>query len=202
MWVDAVLECQPEIAQKLVDQKSFPILITSDLELARDWLLRTTLGTRRCGLLASSGGNRLRPYGIEISADFRKSVDYAKWFTGPKGDLRSSYALEVAATEFECQGLELDRVCVAWSWDLLVRGSFLAPRTFRGSQWTNINSNREKEYAINKYRVLLTRAREGMVIWVPQGRKEDSTRPPSEMEHLRSYLIECGALPLSGSFAK
>lgn len=196
LWVDAVLSGKPEEAHRYVEQSSFPILLTSDLEMARDWLTSTTLGSRRCGILASSGGVRLRPYGIEVSADFRKSVDYAKWFTGPRGDIRSSYALEVAATEFECQGLELDRVGVAWSWDLLAKGSRVTARAFRGSQWKSIQGDREREYALNKYRVLLTRAREGMVIWVPKGRTEDSTRSPREMEDLRSYLVDCGAVVL------
>jgi hypothetical protein len=195
LWVDAVLAGNSTAAFSYVDQANFPILITSNLDSARDWLSRTTLGTRRCGLLASSSGTRLRPYGIEVAADFRKSIDFPKWFTGPKNDIRSSYALEVAATEFECQGLELDRVCVAWSWDLLVTPS-VRPRSFRGSRWINISGVREKEYALNKYRVLLTRAREGMVIWVPNGRSDDSTRDPQEMNDLRSYLIACGVVEM------
>jgi hypothetical protein len=195
LWVDAVLEGNSSTALSHIDQGNFPILMTSNLDSARDWLYKTTLGTRRCGLLASSSGTRLRPYGIEVAADFRKSIDFPKWFTGPKGDIRSSYALEVAATEFGCQGLELDRVCVAWSWDLLATPS-IRPRSFRGSRWMNISGLREREYALNKYRVLLTRAREGMVIWVPNGRDEDSTRDPGEMDELRRYLRACGVVEI------
>jgi hypothetical protein len=127
-----------------------------------------------------------------VSAGFRKELDYAEWFTAPRGDLRSSFALETAATEFECQGLELDRVAVCWGWDLTVAGKELSPRTFRGTSWNTVRKPRDRQYIINKYRVLLTRAREGMVIWVPRGDEHDSTRCVTEMDELADYLVECG----------
>jgi DUF2075 family protein len=126
-------------------------------------------------------------------------LDYAEWFTAPRGDLRSSFALETAATEFECQGLELDRVAVCWGWDLTVGSGELLPRTFRGANWNNVKRAREREYIINKHRVLLTRAREGMVIWVPLGDEEDQTRSISEMDRLADYLVDCGVQPIRQS---
>lgn len=195
-WVDAVLKGDAETAKKKISSIDLPIVLTRDLDAAREWLWKTTAGTRRCGLLASSGGTRLRPYGIEVSADFRKGVDFPFWFTADRGDLRSSHSLEVAATEFECQGLELDRVGLCWSWDLTISDGQLAPQTFRGTKWNSVKSQRERAYVLNKYRVLLTRAREGMVIWVPKGRAEDSSRPPLEADALVKYLGKCGAVEI------
>ena len=146
-WVDAVLASHPLEAKLLVDHHSLPIYLTRDIEVARDWLWETTVGTRRCGILASSGGARLRPYGIEVAADFRKGVDYPLWFTGERSDLRSSFSLEVAATEFECQGLELDRVALCWSWDMPVIDGHVTPRSFRARNWTFVRGNREERLA-------------------------------------------------------
>ncbi|MDB5854248.1 MAG: hypothetical protein JWR22_2289 [Herminiimonas sp.] len=195
-WVDAVLKGDPKSARAKISTVDFPIFVTRDLETARDWLWKTTAGTRRCGLLASSGGTRLRPYGIEVSADFRKGVDFPLWFTGDKDDLRSSHALEVAATEFECQGLELDRVGLCWSWDLAIKAGQLTPQKFKGTKWNAVKSPRERTYVLNKYRVLLTRAREGMVIWVPNGREQDISRSPTEVDALAEHLQDCGAVLL------
>jgi len=196
-WVDAVLASRPTQAKTLIDHDSLPIFLTRDLEAAREWLWKTTVGTRRCGILASSGGTRLRPYGIEVAADFRKGVDYPLWFTGDRGDLRSSFSLEVAATEFECQGLELDRVALCWSWDMPVIDDHVLPRNFRGVNWTSVHQSRDRTFNINKYRVLLTRAREGMVIWVPRGRDTDASRSPSEADAIANYLEACGVQPLT-----
>jgi hypothetical protein len=198
-WVDAVLGGDADRASKFVDQNELPILITRELERAREWLWRTTVGTRRCGLLASSGGTRLRPYGVEVSSDFRGGIDYTHWFTKDRNDLRSSHFLEVPATEFECQGLELDRVGLCWSWDLALSGGRLLPRAFKGTSWHDVRGKRERDFILNKYRVLLTRAREGMVIWVPKGRAADATRSPDEADEIATYLIACGARSLDSS---
>ena len=192
IWVDAVLSGDSEAARRNIDQEQFPIVMTRDLPIARQWLTLNTLGSRRKGVVASSGAYRLRPYGIEVSADFRKGVDYALWFTAPDGDLRSSHALEVVATEFECQGLELDRVGVCWCWDMLLRPGLAQPRVFHGKNWRNARAGREHQYIINKYRVLLTRAREGMVIWVPRGDEQDPTRLQSETDSVARFLCDCG----------
>lgn len=198
-WVDAVLRGSAEEARQYIDEGVLPIFLTRNLEAAREWLWKTTLGTRRCGLLASSSGARLRPYGIEVTSDFRKGVDYTLWFTADRNDLRSSNALEVAATEFECQGLELDRVGVCWSWDMPIRDGRPTPQSFRGSAWSQVRGQRECRYIENKYRVLLTRAREGMVIWVPAGREADTTRKPAEADAIADYLRRCGLRELEGA---
>jgi hypothetical protein len=195
-WVDAVLNGDSEAARRNIAQDQFPIVMTRDLPIARQWLARNTLGSRRKGLVASSGAYRLRPYGVEVSAGFRKGVNYAFWFTAPDGDLRSSHALEVVATEFECQGLELDRVGVCWCWDMLLRPGRAQPRVFHGKNWRNARAGRERQYIINKYRVLLTRAREGMVIWVPRGEERDKTRISAEMDGVESFLKSCGVAQL------
>lgn len=196
-WVDAVLTGNAEKARRHVDQNAFPLVLTRRLENARAWLRQTSFGTRRYGIVASSGCARLRPYGIEVSAGFRKELDYAEWFTAPRGDLRSSFALETAATEFECQGLELDRVAVCWGWDLVVDTlGNVTPRTFRGANWNQVRKVRDQQYVINKYRVLLSRAREAMVVWVPLGDEYDATRSVTEMDALADYLLACGMRPL------
>lgn len=196
LWVEAVLSGRVTEAYELSREGVLPMYVTRDLEEARDWLTKTTLGTRRCGLLASSSAARLRPYGIEVTTDFRKGVDYAQWFIAEREDLRGSNALEVAATEFECQGLELDRVGLGWSWDLPIVEGRPQPRVFHGQAWKLVTKERARRYAENKYRVLLTRAREAMVIWVPRGRAGDSTRPPLETDAIATYLEACGVPPL------
>jgi hypothetical protein len=196
-WVDAVLRGHPDRARQCIGSEAFPIYLTRDLQAARDWLWKTTLGTRRCGLLASSSAARLRPYGVEISAEFRKGIDYALWFTADRSDFRSSNGLEVVATEFECQGLELDRVAVCWSWDMPVINGQLTPRSFRGRAWVPIKGERHRKYAENKYRVLLTRAREAMVVWIPQGVEIDATRKSDEADAIATYLECCGVRALT-----
>ena len=193
IWVDSVLSGDHKRAHDHINQTEFPIMMTRDLDVARTWLRTNTLGSRRMGLLASSGATRLRPYGIEVSSDFRKGIDYAEWFTALRSDYRSSHALEVAATEFECQGLELDRTCVCWCWDLLATSKGMKPQKSFGAKWRSARPGRESEYSLNKYRVLLTRAREGMVIWVPRGDEHDTTRPVSEADQIADFLLACGA---------
>jgi hypothetical protein len=197
-WVDAVLSGDVRSATESVATSAYPILLTRDLRTAKNWLRASTLGTRRSGVLASSSAARLRPYGIEVSAGFRGEIDYAAWFTASREDLRSSHALEVAATEFECQGLELDRACVCWSWDLIVGPGVVEPREFRpsSSAWRPVSKGRRRDYLVNKYRVLLTRAREGMVIFVPEGDPHDGSRKPQEMDSVAHYLQTCGARSL------
>lgn len=195
-WVDAVLEGRATEAKKFIDQDEFSIVLTRSVNAARQWLKESARGSRRVGLLASSSASRLRPYGLEVSGDFRKGIDYPKWFTTPKGDLNSSFALEVAATEFECQGLELDRVCIAWCWDLLLSEQGVQPRSIRGDTWRLVTNDRKQQYGINKYRVLLTRAREGMVLFCPRGERDDPTRSPEEMNLVVEFLLKCGVQDL------
>jgi hypothetical protein len=195
-WVDAVLTGNSSKASRLINQSEFPILVTRSLDTARTWLRQNTIANRRCGLLASSEAKRLRAYGIEISKEFRDGIDYGIWFAGDPADFRSSNQLEVAATEFDCQGLELDRVGLCWCWDAVLENGQFEPRVLHGANWRTIKDPQKKQYAINKYRVLLTRAREGMVIWVPSGSETDPTRTAAEMDDVYEFLRACGTTPL------
>ena len=154
-------------------KKDYPIKITRDLDKARDWLKKSAKGSERTGVVASSGGIRLRPFGLNVKA----KIDAPIWFLNDKDDIRSSYFLEEVATEFDIQGLELDWTCVAWDGDLFYDNNQWNYRKFKGTKWQNINSNDITNYLINSYRVLLTRARQGMVIYIPFGNNEDITRP-------------------------
>lgn len=154
-------------------EKDYPIKITRDLEIARNWLKKVANGSERTGVVASSGGIRLRPFGLNVKA----KIDAPIWFLNDKDDIRSSYFLEEVATEFDIQGLELDWTCVAWDGDLFYDNQQWNYRKFKGTKWQNINSNDIISYLINSYRVLLTRARQGMIIYIPYGNDEDITRP-------------------------
>jgi len=160
----------------------------------RNWLRSTTRGIRRCGLIASSGALRLRAHGLEVSSGFHGGYPVEHWFLGPRTDVRSSYQLEVALTEFECQGLELDRVGICWGSDFTRNDvdDDWRHRQFKGSKWQNVNKVENRAYLLNKYRVLLTRAREGMVIWVPEGDPYDPTRDPKILNDTADYLRACG----------
>ena len=154
-------------------QEHYPIKITRDLETARNWLKNSTKGSERIGVVASSGGIRLRPFGLNVKA----KIDAPIWFLNDKDDIRSSYFLEEVATEFDIQGLELDWTCVAWDGDLYYNDNQWNFKKFKGTKWQNINSVDITNYLINSYRVLLTRARQGMIIYIPLGNEEDITRP-------------------------
>jgi hypothetical protein len=120
------------------------------------------------------------------------------WFLADHDDLRSSQALEVTATEFACQGLEIDRACVCWDHDMVwsPKASTWAVRKFQGSQWKGVKGDARRRYVVNSYRVLLSRAREAMVIWIPPGDAADRTRPPGEMDATYRYLMSCGVSEL------
>jgi len=153
-------------------KKDYPIKITRDLEKARNWLRNSAKGSERTGVIASSGGIRLRPFGLNVKA----KIDAPIWFLNDKDDIRSSYFLEEVATEFDIQGLELDWTCVAWDGDLFYCNNQWNYRKFKGTKWQNITGERI-DYLINSYRVLLTRARQGMIVYIPYGNNEDVTRP-------------------------
>lgn len=204
-WVNAVLAGHPEVARScLAGVKHFPLVLTRDLNAARSWLRDRSRKDpfHRCGLLASSGSLRHRAYGLELSSGFRKSYEFRHWFLAGPEDLRSCYALEVAATEFECQGLELDWTGVCWGDDLVLddAGAWKF-RKFAGTRWRSEKSIAAQQYLINKYRVLLTRAREGMLIWVPPGDLSDATRDPASLERVHILLKDAGVQELEGTRA-
>jgi hypothetical protein len=131
---------------------------------------------------------RLKPHAIDI----RVSVDPVHYFLNEKDDTRSSYYLEDAATEFQVQGLELDWVCVGWCGDFRFNGSGWNYHDFRGDRWCKISNPDNRNYLRNAYRVLLTRARQGMVVFVPPGDVTDPTRSPAFFDSTFNYLIELG----------
>jgi hypothetical protein len=195
-WVNDVLDLQPEkAAEKFGDLREFPIVITRELQVARQWLQDHSgfEPDRRCGLVASSGATRLRAYGIELSTAFRRGYPYDQWFLAGPTDTRSSFQLEVAASEFEVQGLELDWVGLCWGNDLCIGpdGRWLL-RRFVGTKWVLLRGETKRQYLINKYRVLLTRARQGIVIWMPEGIAADATLTREDFSGTYSYLRACG----------
>ncbi len=193
-WVNNFLSLRPaEAAACFGDLTEFPMVRTRNLDLARQWLREHSNFDRRCGLVASSGALRLRAYGIELSTGFRKGYPYEEWFLAAPDDIRSSFRLEVAASEFEVQGLELDWVGLCWGSDLSIGsdGQWKFQR-FTGSKWGTVRQKGNQQYIINKYRVLLTRARLGVVIWVPSGNHEDATIDPKLFDATYDYLAACG----------
>jgi hypothetical protein len=171
---------------------NYPLLITRDLGAARNWLRTQRRGNERSGLLASSNAARLKPHGIFIKA----KIEPAKWFLASPDDVRSSDMLEDAATEFDVQGLELDWACLCWDANFRRGAIGWEAHRFKGSRWEGINDPARKNYLTNSYRVLLTRARQGLVVFVPQGTDEDPTRPSVYYDGIFSFLGACGFQPL------
>ena len=201
-WVNDLLELETESAQaSFPDVREFPFFVTRNLNHARTWL-RARSGSdpmNRCGLVATSKDQRFRAYGLENSSSFLRGYPFEKWYLSPPEKIRSSFALEVAATEFECQGLELDWVGVCWGGDLTPKANEKQwdYREFRGDSWRNCRSDIKKAYTRNRYRVLLTRARSGMVIWVPPGSTDDLTRDSARFDRIYELLKSAGISDLA-----
>ena len=189
-FVKAVLDCEKEKARETLAAliHRYPIKITRDLSRAKEWVREQARGSERYGLVASSKAQRLKPHAVDI----RVNVDPVHWFLDDKDDTRSSYYLEDAATEFQVQGLELDWACVTWDGDLRYVGDGWTFHDFRGSKWLNVKNAENRNYLRNAYRVLLTRARQGMVIFVPSGDRRDPTREPSMYDATFDYLKDLG----------
>jgi len=166
----------------------YPIVITRDLAKAKRWLKQQARGTERYGMVVSSQAERLKPHAIFV----KSTMDPIHWFLDGKEDVRSSYYLEDVATEFHVQGLELDWVCVTWDADFRYTEKGWGNWSFVGSRWNQIRKEERKNYLKNAYRVLLTRARQGMVIVIPPGDIEDCTRPPKFYDSTFEYLNEIG----------
>jgi hypothetical protein len=167
---------------------SYPIRLTRDLSKARAWLRSQARGTERIGLVASSGAQRLRPVGIHIKSE----VDPPMWFLNDRNDVRSSFYLEEVASEFDIQGLELDWAGICWDGDFHHDHGQWKYQAFKGTKWLNIKDSSRRLYLKNAYRVLLTRARQGMILFVPNGDDADPTRSPSIYDGTYSFLRSCG----------
>ena len=169
-------------------QDVYPITITRDIDKAKQWLAINARGSERYGLISSSGAKRLRPHGVDV----KNEISVENWFLDGKDDIRSSFFMEDTATEFDIQGLEIDWACVCWGENFYLADGKWRFQTFKGSAFQNINSEYDKKYLKNSYRVLLTRARQGMVIFVPYGSAEDKTRSPEYYNETYSYLQSIG----------
>jgi hypothetical protein len=216
-WVNAVLAGkQPEAAQIAAVMREVPML-TRDLSEARAWLNSRRLGRTRAGLVASSAATRLRADGMEAGFDFHRAFEWEHWFLNHSdcverncdhrycNDVRASSKLEVCATQFEIQGLELDWIGVCWGEDLIWDGAVWRSQSFNSKKWTTVRPElfkdidrrlrveRKHRYRVNGYRVLLTRARQGMIIYVPDPPTADISRSHEDLNRTFDYLIECGA---------
>lgn len=194
-FVKSVLDCDIQSAINLradLDKK-YPIVITRDIQKARNWLRQKARANERFGLVASSNAKRLKPHGIFVEL----KIDPKNWFLNSKDDIRSSYFLEDVATEFDIQGLELDWICVSWDADFRFVNNTWQYYQFRGTVWQNILDDENKSYLKNSYRVLLTRARQGLVIFIPLGYSNDPTRLPSFYDETYRYLKAIGLREIS-----
>ncbi|PHQ29934.1 DUF2075 domain-containing protein [Leeuwenhoekiella nanhaiensis] len=172
---------------RLLNDK-YPIVITRDIETAKNWLKEKARGSERYGIVVSSQAYRLKP----LAMDVRSPINHVNWFLNGKDDIRSSYFLEDVATEFQVQGLELDWACVTWDGDLRYSEEGWQSYSFKGNKWQNIHKEDRKKYLLNAYRVLLTRARQGMVIVIPEGNSDDHTRNPKFYNPTFEYLKSIG----------
>jgi hypothetical protein len=191
-WVSAVLDADQNGAAAIMrEMGEYPIVLTRDSRVAMDWLRSQGRGRRRFGLVASSTAGRLRAEGFGVSLNATAGLDIAYWYLNPCDDVRSSYALEVTANEYTTQGLELDFIGLCWGGDLLISGDKWKTRQFLGASWRAANRD-QRRFILNSYRVLLTRAREGLVVWVPRGDPSDPTRDPSGYDRTAKFLLACG----------
>jgi len=169
-------------------KNEYPIVLTRNLDTAKKWIREQAKGSERIGLISSSGARRLRPVGIDV----KNEISAPNWFLNDKMDIRSSYFLEEVATEFDIQGLEIDWACVAWGANFYMNNTDWKYQNFKGTKWQNINQQIDREYLKNTYRVLLTRARQGMVIFIPESSDIDHTRPSEFYDNTYKYIKEIG----------
>ena len=203
-WVDALLRGDHGTAKDIARGMSNPPVITRDLKTARAWLKGKRRGFTRAGLVASASASRLRADGIETAFGFHRDFEWERWFLDRDtcdesgcdhkycNDVRASSRLEVAATQFEVQGLELDWIGVCWGEDLVWVENRWASFNFGGKNWKPNKNERKHQFRVNGYRVLLTRARQGMILYVPQPSAEDSSRLYKELDSTAEFLIDCG----------
>lgn len=167
---------------------NYPVVLTRDIQKAKEWLKEKARGSERYGIVVSSQAQRLKPFAIDV----KSPMNPVHWFLNEKDDIRSSYFLEDVATEFHVQGLELDWACITWDGDLRYSEDGWKSYSFVGKRWQHIHKEERKRYLLNAYRVLLTRARQGMVIVVPSGSNEDQTRKPEFYNTTFKYLKTIG----------
>lgn len=192
-FVDYLLDNNPSECKKLYNDilKKYPLYVTRDFNKAKEYVRSMVRGSQRSGVIASSSAQRLKPEGIFVPTD----INVEQWFLAPKEDLRSSNAMEVVASEFKIQGLEIDYSIVCWDADLRRLNSGWDYYSFSGTSWKKHKKEQTQNYLLNSYRVLLTRARQAMVIFVPKGvdKEIDETRDYRYYDSIYNYLTnECG----------
>ncbi len=188
--VKCILDFEVEQARNHYNElsKNYPIILTRSLCKAKQWLKERARGSERFGVIVSSQAERLKPLAIDVKSPLNPVL----WFLNDKDDVRSSYYLEDAATEFGVQGLELDWTCVTWDADFRYTEKGWDTYSFKGNKWERIIKEERKKYLKNAYRVLLTRARQGMVMVIPYGSKQDPTRKREYYDSTYNYLKEIG----------
>ena len=189
-FVKALLDCDREEAAKIYNElnEKYPIALTRDLETAKNWVRKKSRGSERYGLMATSAAERLRTKGIWATNDIKP----VKWFLEGKDNVDSSFYLEVTATEFEVQGLEIDYGIVAWDGDVRYEDGEFIYKRFSRSMWCNVNKEERRKYMKNAYRVLLTRSRQGMIIYIPEGNPKDPTTAPELYDSTYEYFKSVG----------
>jgi hypothetical protein len=194
-FVKLLLDLDEEGATAVLREhcQRYPIVATRDLGLAKSWLRSQARGSERFGMVVSSSAERLKPHAIDVRPKIRPS----RWFLAGRTDVRSSYYLEDVATEFHVQGLELDWTCVVWDADLRHAPGGWKHFEFKGSRWQRVKQAQRQSYLKNAYRVLMTRARQGMVIVVPPGDAADPTRKPEYYDCTWEYLGRIGVPTLT-----
>lgn len=189
-FIKATLDLNVATAKQIYEKikYKYPIKITRDIIKAKNWVKNESMGSQKYGLLASSGALRLKPEGIFV----KNKINVCNWFLNNKEDVRSCYALEDVVTEFDVQGLEVDYSIVCWDADFRITDDKWSYKKFHGSKWINILKDEDKLYLKNTYRVLLTRARQGMVIFIPKGCDGDITRKTDFYDGTYNYLKNIG----------
>jgi hypothetical protein len=190
LFVKCLLDEEIELAKETYEElkKSYLVLITRKFDVAKNWVKKKARGTERYGLLASSEGKRLRAEGIWVPSE----INHVGWFLNEKDNVDSSYYLEVAASEFKVQGLEIDYAVLAWDADLRYTSNGFEYFKFIGTKWNHVNQEQRQHYLKNAYRVLMTRARQGLIIYIPEGDEEDSSRLTEYYEGTYQYLKHVG----------
>lgn len=190
LLVKQILDLEKSNAHEVLKsiEQNYPIKLTRDFGKAKEWVRDHARGTERYGMVVSSNAERLKPYAVDV----RPRIKPIHWFLKDKTDVRSSYYLEDVATEFEVQGLELDWACMAWDADFRYENGKWNHWSFRGNRWQRVRMENLQVHQKNAYRVLLTRARQGMVIVVPEGDKKDHTRLPEFYDPTFDYLKGIG----------
>ena len=200
-FVQSMLSFRSDAANlyKDVSGRGYPIVLTRDMDSAREWLRKQARGTQQTGVLVTKVAARFKPLAVHILA--QDDDNAVHWFLEDKTDIRSSNYLEDAATEIQVQGLELDYACVLWDADMRCEDGSWGFYKFNGkNKWNPENNMENQKYMLNAYRVLLTRARQGIVICVPRGNSnltpegfpEDPTRLPAFYDGTFEYLKRLG----------